>query len=80
MNAAGRPFPDGALHFISNYAYGAKGWTGYVNFTFQADVVAIIYANVDGPAGQPQDMEFIWNVSLPGCSDFPGREPRCASR
>ena len=77
MNAVGRKFENDTLHFISNADHGLSGWTGYINFTFENDRVAIIYADIDGPEGVMQNMEFIWNVRLGGCSDFPGSTKRC---
>jgi hypothetical protein len=76
MKAEGRPLsPDEAdtLHFISNAKRGDVE-TGILNLTFRDDRVVIIHALIDQP-GQP--LEYLWNVELGGCSDFPGSNEKC---
>ena len=78
MNAPGRTDSAGSLHFISNYGMGARGFSGFVNFGFDAnDKVLLITAVVDR-AGGPSNMQFVWNGGNGYlCSNFPHSQKRC---
>ena len=77
MGAPGSPDVGPALWFDSFYAYGQQGYGGAVAFTFSpAGHVKVINADVDAPHHGP-GMKFVWNVAVPGCSDFPGSIQRC---
>ena len=71
MHAEGRNLSIG-LHYLSN----AKAYSGDVNFTFEDDRVTVIDAIVS-PSVEGNNLDFIWNNRLPGCSDFPDGHTRC---
>lgn len=71
MNASGRRVSADQWHFISNDRTGG----GYVNFHFDREHVTIIDASVDGANG---GIDYIWNATSGGCSDFPGSQIRCS--
>jgi hypothetical protein len=73
MKVKGREIRNG-LHFMSNFAKGALGGTGDVNFTFDDNgQVYIIEAMLDPTADNGKMTEFLWNRELlpAGCSDAP---------
>jgi hypothetical protein len=70
MNAPGLPEDGGVPHFVSNYALRQRGDVGVVDFRFGHARVEAISALLDGRHGQ-RAMRFAWNISEPGCSDFP---------
>jgi hypothetical protein len=77
MGAPGLPDVGGVLRFESNYAFRRRGYSGAVAFTFdQAGRVAVIEAAVDAPHHK-YGMKFVWNATVPGCSDFPDSIQRC---
>jgi hypothetical protein len=77
MGAPGLPDVGGVLRFESNYAFRRRGYSGAVAFTFdQARRVAVIEAAVDAPHHK-YGMKFVWNATVPGCSDFPDSIQRC---
>jgi len=78
MGAPGSPDAGHVLRFESNYAFRRRGYSGAVEFTFTPDGhVEFIDAAVDAPHHHRFGMKFIWNASVPGCSDFPGSIQRC---
>jgi hypothetical protein len=79
MSVQGREIKPGdindlpGLHFVSNYARGARWGSGDVNFWFdEQGRVSIIAASLTAPMAA-SNYDFLWNAkSLPlGCSDLP---------
>ncbi|MGH7079181.1 MAG: hypothetical protein ACREFU_13945 [Acetobacteraceae bacterium] len=78
MGVNGRPDNDG-LHFISNYARGAKYGSGDINFLFKGNRAVVIFGSLDLP-NEAGSADFIWNAKLlpAGCSDLPNTKmARC---